>query len=155
MTTNLDAGRKLPMELRSLAMALLLAFLLLSQVASVAVSFTSPSPSPSPAPASHRTLPKQLDRDLDGVPRRPPGIPSLRAPPDLMKHGHHQGRNPVPASTGKPKLNYGEKIGLAFAGVAAGLQVALGGVLVLKRWQLKKVERDDRGTAVSSSNPPP
>ncbi|KAJ8470266.1 hypothetical protein OPV22_024609 [Ensete ventricosum] len=136
-------------------MALPLVLLLFSQLASMAVSRTSPSPSPSPAPASHHPLLKQLDRDLDGVPRQPPGIPSLRAPPDLMKHKRHQGRIPVPASAGKPKLNYGEKIGLAFAGVAAGLQVALGGVLVLKRRQLKKVERDDRGTAVSSSNPPP
>ncbi|EHA8590518.1 hypothetical protein COCNU_scaffold019842G000030 [Cocos nucifera] len=154
------------MEPRSLTPSLLLT-LFLPHLLSAAVSSSSaphPSPlSPSPSPPASPpppppppfTPPKQLESDqppFRGSPPRKTSPPHPRAP---CSPGHsaclQSQRRAARKSPSKPELNFGEKLGLLFVGVAAALQVVFGTFLVYKRMQLKKVQRREQRDMASSS----
>ncbi|XP_040376557.1 uncharacterized protein LOC102704678 [Oryza brachyantha] len=108
-----------------------------------------PSPSPAPAPAPSPTT-------NGGDHRSPTGAPHPR--------GGRGSRGGGPAPRGrkrKPRLNLGERVGIALAAVAAAMQVALIGACLgllarhLRRRQGKAREEEEAGALPSSSSAPP
>lgn len=95
------------------------------------------SPSPSPAPAPRRSPPRQV-ASASG----PRAVPTRHPPP-------------------KPKrrFNFGERLGIALAGVAVAIQVVLGAFLAVRARQLRRPwpgkAAGAEGEASSSSTAPP
>ncbi|XP_010932424.1 uncharacterized protein [Elaeis guineensis] len=154
------------MEPRSLTPSLLLTLFLPHLLSAAVSSSSAPHPSPSPPspspPASPPPLPpppftppKQLESD------KPPfrGSPPRKTSPPRRRPSCSSGHRDCPQpqrsvarkSPSKPELNFGEKLGLLFVGVAAVLQVLFGTFLVYKRMQLKKVQRREHRDMASSS----
>ncbi|WOK94271.1 hypothetical protein Cni_G02973 [Canna indica] len=128
------------MESGSLTLTTLL--LLLCPLLLFAHDSFAPSPSPSPSPSPRTTPPKQVaSTNFQLV------VPPPPPPPRLSHHRAHNGHRDHPpgvvkSRSGNPRqLNLGEKVGLAFLVVAVVLQVVLGGFLVFKRLQLRKMAR--------------
>ncbi|XP_066333372.1 actin-binding protein wsp1-like [Miscanthus floridulus] len=73
-------------------------------------------------------------------------------PPSAQRHRHRHRRPrppppPPPPPPRRQRLNFGERLGIAFAGVAVAMQVVLGAFLVLRAWQLRRLNKAE----VSSS----
>nr|AGT16469.1 hypothetical protein SHCRBa_029_J02_F_170 [Saccharum hybrid cultivar R570] len=79
--------------------------------------------------------------------------PSPHLPPaQRHRHRHRRHRPPPPPPPTPPRrrrLNFGERLGIAFAGVAVAMQVVLGAFLALRAWQLRRLDKAE----VSSSTP--
>ncbi|KAF8693497.1 hypothetical protein HU200_038894 [Digitaria exilis] len=109
------------------AAALVMVLLLSSLPLTEAAAAGSPSPAPSPAPAP-------------APPPRPrhaaPGTTKPRAgtPP---RPGHRIARHPAEKSAWQ-RLNFGERLGIGLAGVAAAMQVAVGAFLCVRARQLRR-----------------
>ena len=119
---------------RPATLTLLLPLLLLSS-SYPSVSFADSPPPSSPAP--RHAPPRQVASDDAPSPPRHPG------------HHQHTHRRRPPPPPPKRRLNFGERLGIAFAGVAVAMQVVLGAFLALRAWQLRRLDRAE----VSSSTP--
>lgn len=90
-----------------------------------------PPPPPPPTPATHKH--SNLAPPKSGS----NGIPVNHHNNRTRQHAHEKAR---PQPNKKNKLNFGKKIGLYFAGIAAILQVCVVSFLVIKRRQILRTE---------------
>ncbi|XP_047062632.1 UBA-like domain-containing protein 2 [Lolium rigidum] len=120
---------------RPATLTLLLPLLLLSSP-SLSLPAAADSPPSTPAPRHAQVASDAADQ--------------LPAPPRHggHHHHHHHHRHPPPPPP-KRRLNFGERLGIAFAGVAAAMQLLLAAFLALRAWQLRRLDRAE----VSSSTP--
>ncbi|TVU14295.1 hypothetical protein EJB05_37756, partial [Eragrostis curvula] len=125
-------------------LTLLLPLLLLSSP-SLSSSAAAPTPPPPSVPAPLRHV---ASASVPAAPPRPPA-PPMRRP---RRHRHKRHRPPPPAPPPKRRrLNFGEKLGIAFAGVAVAMQVVLGAFLALRAWQLRRLDRAEIQTPKCSA----
>ncbi|XP_051217558.1 uncharacterized protein [Lolium perenne] len=118
---------------RPATLTLLLLLLLLSSPSLPFSSADSPPSTPAPRHA------QVASDDADQLP----------SPPRHGGHHHHHHHRHPPPPPPKRRLNFGERLGIAFAGVAAAMQLLLAAFLALRAWQLRRLDRAE----VSSSTP--
>ncbi|PVH66532.1 hypothetical protein PAHAL_1G273900 [Panicum hallii] len=107
----------------------LLAQLLLSSLPLTDAAAGSPSPAPAPAPL-HLPPPPHQQQQAPPLPPAVPGLPGAR-------HPHPRAAPPAEKSAWQ-RLNFGERFGIALAGVAITMQVALGAFLCARARQLRR-----------------
>ncbi|CAL5021363.1 unnamed protein product [Urochloa decumbens] len=143
------------------ALLLVVPMLLSSLPLTDAAGGSSPSPAPAPAPAPLRHPPPATPQHAapggSSKPRTPPvpGHPGARRhPPGAFGAAH-----PTETSGWWRRLNFGERVGIALAGVAVAMQVALGAFLCARARQLRRRRRaaaagkaEEREAAAASSS---
>ncbi|KAL6634128.1 hypothetical protein ACP70R_026799 [Stipagrostis hirtigluma subsp. patula] len=128
------------LTLTAAILLLLTSSLPLSNAATVISLSPSPSPSTAPAPAPS---PRQQAASTTKNPRATP-------PPPPRYLGPRDGpRAPAPPSSGWTRhgLNFGERLGVALAGVAVAMQVAFAAFLAVRAWQLRRRRRAGKAEA--------
>jgi len=154
-------GSESPRARRALTVAAaLLAQLLLSSLPLTDAAAGSPSPAPAPAPLPLPPPPRQQQQHAapgsGDEPRSPlppvPGLPGARRPPPRA--------GPPAENSAWQRLNFGERFGIALAGVAVAMQVALGAFLCARVRQLRRAAapgkaKEQELVEAAAASPPP
>ncbi|KAG0533485.1 hypothetical protein BDA96_04G196900 [Sorghum bicolor] len=134
---------------------LLLSSQLLPPLPSAAAAAGSPSPSPAPAPAPHhRPTPRRPPRHVPSS----PGNNDETQPPGHQRGGGARRPRPLAPPTSRPspwwrRLNFGERFGVALAGVAVAMQAALVALLLVLRARQRRPAAAARGKAEEEAAP--